>query len=145
MKKSILALAFLLAAPAWANTPPAKDGAAAIETHDLTDAHLGKFEISMEDVGEPVTEPYRMKVSSFCNDHRSGSHAMKPAKQELIKDEHGDEGVTVCDFISHEFDEKNAKLTLNYMRSSDAGQAGNCNAEWSQTFDLKQICAAWAQ
>jgi hypothetical protein len=115
-----------------------------MESHELVAPKLGKFEVTMESSGEPTIEPYRMKVASLCEDRRQGKHAMKPKMQELIKDQFGDDGVTVCDFIGHEFDEKTHKLTLNYMRSSENGKPGNCNAEWSQTFDLNQICAAWA-
>lgn len=113
-----------------------------LETHDLVDPSLGKFEISMERIDTPPSEPYRLKVSSICSDGRENHHAFKPKKEVLIKDENGGDGITVCDFISHAYNSEDKKLTLNYMRSSETG---HCNAEWSQSFDLKQICAAWTE
>lgn len=112
------------------------------EIHDLVDAKLGKFEVTMEHAKKVKAEPYRLKVFADCNDLRSGHHAFKPKPEMLIKDEHGNDGITICDFVSHEYGLESKTLTLNYMRSSD-GKPKHCDTEWKQTFDMKQICAAW--
>jgi|GEM_PF-3619657 len=112
------------------------------EVHDLVDAKLGKFEVTMEHAPKTKSEPYRLKVFAACNDLRTGHHAFKPKNEMLIKDEHGNDGLTVCDFVSHEYGLESKTLTLNYMRSSDAK---HCDTEWTQSFDMKQICAAWTE
>jgi hypothetical protein len=106
------------------------------ETHDLIDPKYGKFEISVEKTEDSSSEPFRLTVSSLCNDNREKQQMLHPKKESLV-------GVTVCDFIGHDYDAESKKLTLNYMRSADGDKAGHCSAEWTQSFDLKQICAAW--
>lgn len=114
------------------------------EIHDLIDAKLGKFEVSMERGTKNKAEPFRLKVLADCNDLRTGHHAFKPKPEMLIKDDHGNDGVTICDFVSHDYGLESKKLTLNFMRSSD-GNPKHCDTEWTQSFDMKQICAAWTE
>lgn len=114
-----------------------------MESHSLNHPKFGTLTLTLEPTGEPAVQPYAMSVRVLCKDNRREPNSIKPEEQDLIWERGDTPGVPICDFVGHQYDEKKAVLKLNYVTFDTDHPDKGCDAEYSQTFDLKKLCKRW--
>lgn len=125
MKTILLLIPLLLALPAFAQAKE-PSGGKLVKSFEIEEKGKGTLKVEVRDVGEPVYQPYRMTVSVRCRKDKKWDT--------LLTDE------AICDFRPHEYAKKTKVMTLHFSSSEVAPGPAQCNAHWTQTFDLGKIC-----
>lgn len=101
----------------------------------FTEKGIGQIQYRVDKIGEPVYQPYTVTVSVLCEDHRDTRNLISPTWEKVLGP------VPVCATYAPKF--KGKTLTIYYRTSTPKPGQAECDAGWSQTFDLEELCAAW--
>jgi hypothetical protein len=99
---------------------------------------LGVLTIRLQNIGEPVYQPYLMSLAVKCSDRRVRPNAVEAKKVQLVTDK------PICGFHQYSFDRDAKILTIHYSTSAFVPGEAKCDEHWAQDFDLNQLCAAWS-
>ncbi len=107
------------------------------ETHEFGRADIGTIKISLLDVG-PIYARFEMHISVLCKDRRSLKNLVTPTWEDVLPKEN------ICVFSQPRFNESTTELTITFGTSKFGPGQARCNQGWTQKFNLKELCSAWA-
>lgn len=141
MKTMITALLLSMQLSAWAVEGDI------VRTFSTKDLQLGELTLTIEDHGEPVQQPYVMRLTVKCVDNRKKMTSVKPKVEKIDlavvaeKDETPHD--RICKFGAFNFDDDSKVLEIRYSKTSMKVGPGECDTDFNRKFDLKKLCAAW--
>ena len=109
----------------------------ASESFMIKDAELGTLRVQIIEIGEPIYQPLKMRVSVLCKDRRLQRNLIQPTWQDVMPVQ------SICDFRPHHYDSNKRQLTLHFTTSEPTSGQAKCDAGWSQNFNFSELCSAW--
>lgn len=107
------------------------------------DSRLGELTLKIYEDGEPAQLPFEMSMTLLCVDNRTQPDARKPRLQNIVLGTNEMPHDRICDFRAFNFDEKSKVLIIQYSTSTIKDGPSECDANWSRSFDLREMCATW--